>query len=231
MKKIRGMNEIAWLLGILICALGVALCTKADFGLSMIAAPAYILHVALRDIFPLFSQGTSEYVIQGLILVILCVIVRRFRGKYIFSFVTAVLFGFALDLWIFVFGGNGAYEELWQRIVAFAAGEITTAVAIAFFFRTTMPLQVYELTVCEIADKFGKDKNKVKLFFDITMFLLSGVMSLVLTGGFNGFGIGTIIIVIVNAPLITLFGKVLDKFFVFDSLFKISTEPNNDEKI
>ena len=37
MQKIEKMNEIAWPLGIIFCALGVALCTKASFGLSIIA--------------------------------------------------------------------------------------------------------------------------------------------------------------------------------------------------
>ena len=52
MKKISRMNEIAWVIGIAGCALGVCLCTKANFGLSMIAAPPYIFHIALRDRLP-----------------------------------------------------------------------------------------------------------------------------------------------------------------------------------
>ena len=218
-KKINKMNEAAWVIGIVVCALGVAMCTKANFGLSMIAAPPYILHVWLRDALPWFSQGTSEYVWQTLLLIMMCVIIRGFKARYLLSFGTAMLSGFVLDGWLWLFGGNGAYEELWLRIVMFVAGELVTTLAVAFIFRTTLPVQICELAVCEIAAKFGLDKNKVKLGYDILMLVVSAVLSFTLTGGLGGFGIGTILITIVNAPLITFFGIILDKIFVFDSCF------------
>ena len=213
------MNELAWVIGIVACTLGVCLCTKANLGLSMIAAPPYILHVWLRDAFPWFTQGTSEYVWQGVIMTVMCIAVRRFRPRYLLSFGTAVIAGLSLDFWFLVFGGNGAYEQIWLRILMLFLGEVITTIAIAFVFRTTLPVQIYELVVCEIADKFSIDKNKVKLVNDIIMFVLSAVMSFVLTGGFGGFGIGTIVITVINAPLIAVFGRILDRFFVFDSRF------------
>ncbi len=218
-KKIRKMNEAAWVIGIIVCALGVCMCTKAGFGLSMIAAPPYILHVWLRDMLPWFTQGTAEYVWQARILLIMCVAIRCFRARFLLSFGTAMLSGFALDGWLFIFGGNVVYEDLWLRIIVFVLGELVTTLAVAFIFRTTLPIQIYELAVCEIAAKFGLDKNKVKLVNDILMLVLSAVLSFALTGGLGGFGVGTILITFVNAPLITFFGKMLDKIFVFDSRF------------
>ncbi|MBE6542458.1 MAG: hypothetical protein E7672_08440 [Ruminococcaceae bacterium] len=219
MKKITKMNELAWVIGILVSTFGVALCTKADFGLSMIAAPPYIFHVWLRDMIPWFTQGTSEYAWQGVILLLTCIVTRQFKFRYLISFGTAVLAGLSLDMWLMVFGGNGAYEELWVRIAAFFFGEIVTSFAIAFVFRTTLPIQIYELAVVVVAEKFSLDRNKVKLANDIIMLVLSAVLSFVLTGGFNGFGIGTIIITVVNAPLIGIFGKIVDRYFEFDSMF------------
>lgn len=217
MKKIGKMNEAAWLLGILFCSLGVALCTKADFGLSMIAAPPYILHLKMVQYFSWWSQGTSEYIWQGFLLVFMCIILRRFQVKYLLCFATAVLFGFALDGWFLLFGGNGAYDSMAVRILCFAAGEVITALAIAFYFKTDMPLQIYELLVTQIADKWKLTTARVKQANDIIMFVLSTVLAFALTGGFNGVGIGTIVITLVNAPLIQLFSKLLDKLFCFDA--------------
>ena len=78
-RNMARMNEAAWLFGILLCSLGVALCTKAGLGLSMIAAPPYILHRALISISPIFTQGTCEYLWQGFLLFVMCLILRRFR--------------------------------------------------------------------------------------------------------------------------------------------------------
>lgn len=225
-KKLTKMNEAAWVIGILVCTLGVALCIKADFGVSMIAAPAVIFQIWLSKFFPWFTNGMSEYLVQGIVLLIMCVAVRRFKARYLLSFGTAVLAGLALDMWLAVLGGNGAYDLMWLRIVSFVLGELTTSVAVAFYFRTSLPIQVHELAVCEIADRYSLNKNKVKLAFDIVMFVTSGVLALVLTGGLNGFGIGTVIITFVNAPLIALSGKIIDRFCEFDSLFAHNKKGN-----
>lgn len=219
MKKITKMNEAAWLLGTVICTLGVALCTKANFGLSMVAAPPYIFHVWLRDLFPWFTQGTAEYAWQAVILAIMCIAIGKFRFKYLLSFGTAVFSGLTLDFWFLILGGNGAVEEMWLRVVMFVLGELATTFAVALLFRTTLPIQIYELAVGEIARRFNFSVNKVKLVNDILMLVLSAVLSFALTGGFGGFGIGTILITVVNAPLITMYGRIIDKVFVFDSRF------------
>ncbi|MCH5273810.1 MAG: hypothetical protein J1E35_09065 [Lachnospiraceae bacterium] len=232
MKKIKNMNEIAWVLGIVLCALGVCLMTKADFGLSMIAAPAYILHTGFIKIFPWYTQGTSEYIFQGVLLFALCIALRRFRFRYLLSFVTAVLFGLMLDGWFFVFGGNGAYEELAVRILAFVAGELITGVAIAFFFRTRLPLQIYELVVTELSDRYGWKNTTVKQIYDIVSLFLSVALAFFVNHSMAGIGVGTVIVAAVNAPLIALFGKLLDKVFVFNSLFKKNgSDAQNGERI
>lgn len=218
MRKIGKMNEIAWVLGIVLCALGVCLATKADFGLSMIAAPAYILHVGLIKLLPWYSQGTSEYIFQGILLVLLCIAVQRFRARYLLSFVTAVLFGVVLDFWFWVFGGNGAYEAVPMRLLAFVISELVTALAIAFFFRTRLPLQIYELFVTELAKRYGWKSTTVKQLYDMSSFVLSLLLALLVNRSLTGIGIGTVIITIVNAPLIAWFGKQLDRMFLFDSL-------------
>lgn len=219
MKRIGRMNEIAWVFGIVFCALGVCLITKADFGLSMIAAPAYILHIGFVKVFPWYTQGTSEYIFQGLLLFLLCLGIQRFRFRYLLSFVTAVLFGIVLDGWFLVFGGNGAYEALWLRVAAFAAGELFTGLAIAFFFRTRLPLQIYELIVTEVADRYKWNSTTVKQVYDVASLVLSLLLAFFVNHSGTGIGIGTVVLTFINAPLIALSGRILDHFFTFDCLF------------
>lgn len=207
----QSKNILYWVLGLILCALGVSLCTKGNLGLSMIGAVPYILHVWLRDTWRWFSQGVAEYVWEGAVLLIMCCIIRRFRLKYLLSFGTAVLSGFAIDGWLLVLGGNGAYATLPARIIAFVAGMVITSLAIACFFRTRLPLQVYELAVTEIAARFSFNQNKIKLGFDIVMLALALTLSLLLTHKLTGIGVGTVIITFLNAPLIAFFGKMLDR--------------------
>ena len=219
MKKINKMNEVAWLCGTLCCAFGVALCTKANFGLSMIAAPAYIIHVFMQEFFSWYTQGTSEYIWQTLLLVVLCIIVRRFKVKYLLTFACAVIFGFAVDGFLFLLGGGAPYDSMLVRIIAFVLGEVITAFAIACNFRTSLPLPVYELLVTETAKRYNIATDKVKQANDIIMLALSVILAFALNQSFKGIGIGTIIITAVNAPIIMGIGKVLDKYCDFSPRF------------
>lgn len=223
-KRIGRMNEAAWALGILLCSLGVCLCTKAGFGLSMIAAPAYILHCKLSSLSAFFTQGACEYLWQGVLLAVMCLGVGRFRVRYLLSFVTGLLFGFALDGWLFLFGGNAVYASLGGRILAFVLGELVTALAVAFYFRTAWPKQIYELLVTEVADRYRLPTARVKWGNDLSMLVLSLGLAWLLNRSLDGIGIGTLVITAVNALLIGLFGRLLDRWFDFSPRFPCLTK-------
>ena len=218
MKKIPKFAEGAWICGIVLCAFGVALTIKADFGVSMIAAPPYILHMKLSQYIPSLTLGTTEYCFQGVLLVVMMLIVRRIRLKYFLSFLTAVIYGKVLDLMLLLLGGGDPFENMAVRIVCFVAGGTITAVAIAFFFRTYLPLQIYELFVTECASAFNRPNEKVKFMFDAGCLVLSIALPLVLLHSLEGIGVGTVLLTLCNAPIISLSGKLLDRIFDFSPL-------------
>lgn len=219
MKRIPKMGEAAWIAGTVLCALGVVLCTKADLGLSMFAAPPYILHVKLKEYFSWYTQGTSEYVWQSAMLVLMCALVRRFRLKYLLSFLVAIAFGVIIDGWLWLLGGNAPYVSLGARIGAFCAGQLIITFSVALVFRSYLPVQIPERFVLELTDRYHLPMTRVKLFTDIGCLLASFLLSFLLTGKLTGVGIGTVIITLSNAPLIALWGKLLDRIFIFDPLF------------
>ena len=93
MKKIKRSSELLWLFGIIFVALGVAICSKANLGVSMIAAPAFVIYEALATIWSWGSVGVTEYVFQGVLLIALCIAVRYFNWRYLLAFTVAVLYG------------------------------------------------------------------------------------------------------------------------------------------
>lgn len=217
-KKVGKMAEFAWIIGTFLCAFGVVLCTKANFGLSMMAAPPYIIHLTLVPVLSWFSQGTAQYLFEGLMLVVMCFIIRRFRPKFLLSFASGVVFGVAIDLWLLVLGGNGQFSSLLLRILGFGLGIGCISLSVAFMFKTYLPPQIPELLVIEVAKRFRADPSKIKLYLDITCLVLSVVLSFLLTGTLTGVGVGTVVIALANAPLIKLWGKRVDKLFAFDPL-------------
>ena len=225
MKKIKKSSELLWLLGIIFVALGVTICSKANLGVSMIAAPAFVVSEAISTLIPSFTVGVTEYIIQGLMLIVLCLIIRRFDWRYLLAFAVAVLYGYTLDLFLWVFK-DICFDTVWLRYIMLIVGDIITAFGVACFFRTYMPLQVYELFVAEISKRFDINISKVKSIFDITLLILSITLALTLfddvasfdwstivSTSFHSIGIGTLITTAINSPIIALMGKLIDHFF------------------
>lgn len=84
MKKRVFYTELAYLFGLILLSLGAALMTFSDFGVSMVVAPAYLLHLKLSEIIPFFSFGMAEYTLQAVILVVMMSIIRRVKFSYFF---------------------------------------------------------------------------------------------------------------------------------------------------
>lgn len=222
MKKISKMNEAAWVLSILLCAFGVALSTKSGLGLSMISAPPYIMHVMGAKIFPWFTQGVAEYLWQAILLGVICLITLQFKVKYLLSIVAVILYGLVLDGFLFIMGGSAQPESFALRVVFFILGEIVITLAIAFVFNTYLIPTITECVVVSVSERYGFKVNNVKTVFDLSCFVFSLILAVIayfVTGDFVGVGVGTVILTFINSPLIRLWGKILDKLFVFDAAF------------
>lgn len=220
-KKIKHFAEGAWLLGIVFCSLGVSLSAKSGLGVSMIVAPAYVLYLKISQTLSWFTLGMAEYTLQGVLVVLIAIVLRRFKLKYPLCFLTAVIHGFAVDAWRSLIGAEMAQTALEKGLYC-AGGALITAFAIALMLRTYLPQEVYELVVKEIAEKYSFSMNKVKWIFDISSLLLGIVLMLALfkSFSFEMIGIGTLVLTVINTPLITFFGRILDKYVSFDPAFK-----------
>ena len=206
--------ELAYAAGIAILALGTAMMEKADFGMSMIVAPAYLLHLKLSQYLPFFSFGMSEYVLQAVLLILVAVVMRKVKKSYFLSFATACIYGVVLDVMMSIMALLPCDGLVW-RMVFFAVGLLTCTFGVAFLFRTYFPPGAYELLVKEFSEKFHTPLSKVKTIYDSSSFMLSVVLSLSFFGGFVGISWGTIVCTIFNGWLIGKFGKLLEAKFEF----------------
>ena len=215
-------TELSYILGLIILAFGAALTELSDLGVSMIIAPAYILHLKVSEVIPWFSFGVAEYVVQGALILITTIVMRRFKLSYIFSFVTAVIYGAALDGAMFLVAFLPS-EALAVRIVWYVIGVLLSTFAISLFFHTYISPEAYELIVKEISGGFSLNINKVKMAYDCLSLILAIAFSFIFFGfgTFRGIGVGTIIGALVNGFLISRMTILLEKFFVFKNRFDL----------
>ena len=216
MKKIKFFTEAGYFIGIILLALSSAILQKCDFGLSMVIAPAYILHLKLSEIIPWFSFGMAAYTVQFIIIVILWVVMRRFNAKYLLSFATAVFYGFTLDFFVWTLSFV-SFTGLALRIILFFAGITVCAVGVALIFNTYLPPESYELFVKEISKKYGFDIGKTKTVYDLSSCAIAVLLSFIFFGWleFKGVSFGTLICALLNGTLIGCASKLLHKVFDF----------------
>ena len=219
-KKPIFYTELSYVVGLVLLSFATALLTVADFGQSMVAAPAYLLHLRLVKYLPFFSFGVASYTFQAVLLVVMIILVRRFRISYLYSFVTAVLYGCFLDGSLFFVRMIPA-DHLAVRMVLYALGVVVCATGVALMFRSYVSPAVYELFVKEVSERFRISSARFKWAYDLSSLVLSIVLSLCFFGWphFVGIGAGTVICAFVNGVLIGLVGKWFDNHFRFEDGF------------
>ncbi len=218
-------REAAYPIGILLLSFGTALMTEADFGLSMVVAPAYLIHLKVSQTLSFYTFGMSEYIFQGVLLCFLALLMRRFKLTYLLSFVTAFIYGQCLDVWMKVVS-LFTFEGIAWRVFCYIAGLVLGSAGVAFIFHTYLTPEVYELFVKEFCARFHTPLDRTKIVYDCCSALLGIILSFAFFGfgRFVGISWGTIICAIVNGWLIGRICDRLDAVFVFKDRFKHNSD-------
>ena len=216
MKKLVLYTEVAYGLGMVGLSLSVALMTRADFGVSMVVAPAYLLYLKVNSLWPTFTFGMAEYLLQGALLVATALAVKKLRPYFLFSFVTAVVYGLLLDGWMLLTAQLPA-DAFGLRILWYVLGILLGAASIACFFKTYIAPEAYELLVKELAEKLQKPTHRVKTVYDCVSCVVAVLMSFAFFGlwRFEGVKLGTVICAMVNGFLIGRCTDFLERRFVW----------------
>ena len=214
--------ELAYVLGIALLALGTALMERADYGMSMVVAPAYIVHLKLVQLLPWFSFGVAEFALQGVLLVGLSLWIGRFKRSYLFSFATAVLYGAVLDRCISavaLLSGSG----MALRLTCYVLGMLLCASGVALLFHSYISPEAYELVVKEIAARQRWDLGRVKTAYDCISCAAGVALSFAFFGWgrFEGVKAGTILCALVNGWLIGRIDRGLSAAFDFRDGLKL----------
>ena len=224
MKKPVFYTEVAYVVGIVALALGVTFMERADFGLSMVVAPAYVLHrfISTMPGMGWFTFGVAEYTLQLVLVLVLMAIMRKFRLSYFFSFVTAVVYGYLLDLIMWLMPAVTA-DNLVLRIVFFIVGELCCTLGVSMVFHTYIPPEAYELFVSEIGKRSRFSTGTVKWIYDIVSCLVGIGLSFLFfgVGTFVGISWGTVVCALINGFIIGRMCKWEDKIFEFKDGLKL----------
>lgn len=221
-KKITFYTELAYFLGILALAIGTLLMDRGDFGMSMVVAPSYVVWLKLNEVWPWLTLGMTQYIFQAAMLLVMCLIMRRFRMTYLLAFASSVLFGLCLDgcaLWMNLIPVGGLVGQHFNYV----GGVLICSVGVSLLFHTYFTPEVYELVVIEAAEVLHKNANRVKMVYDITSTVVGVGLSFLFFGlwHFEGVKLGTVLCALVNGFIIGQCTKVFEHFFEFKDGLKL----------
>lgn len=215
-------TEVAYIVGLSILALGAAFMEKADFGVSMIVAPAYILHLKISETFAFFSFGMAEYTLQACLLICLSILMHKVKLSYFFSLLTAILYGFLLDMFMSIIAYIN-FSGLLASFIFYIIGVLFCTAGVAFLFKTYLSPEAYEMFVKELSAKYHIDLYIFKTIYDCSSCLISIVLSFIFFGfgEFEGIKWGTIVCAFINGYLIRMFSKFYEKKWEFKDRSKL----------
>ncbi len=218
-KKTLIYSEAAYLIGLVVLAFGVALMEAADFGVSMVVAPAYLIYRYLNPMLPFFTFGMSEYCLQAVLVLATMLLLRRFRFSWVLTFATAVLYGFILD-GCMILVGLIPHSHLAIRIIFYITGVLLCSAGVSLLFHTYLPPEAYELFVKLVSAKFGIEIHRFKTAYDIVSMLIAVILSFCFFGFgvFIGVRFGTLLCALINGFLISRFSHLFETYFRFEDI-------------
>ncbi len=208
-KVLRG--ELALLISVITNSFGVVLMLYSDAGISAISSVPF----AFSEVLPALSLGTWTYIFQGILVLSLMILRRRFVAQYLGSFIVGFAFGELLDvheMWI-----NVLPTGLCWRVLYFAVSYLLIAFGIALSNRCKLPIIPTDLFPRELANILGAEYPKIKIIFDVTCLVITAGMTVFFLGHLDGLGIGTVLAAFTAGKAVGLIGKKIDGHFCFVS--------------
>ncbi len=202
-------GELALLIAVAINSFGVVLMLHSGAGISAISSVPF----AFSQVFPRLSLGTWTYLFQGLLVLSLMLLRKKFVPPYLCSFLVGFAFGELLDVheaWIAILP-----TTLPLRIVYFIASYLLISLGIALSNRCRLPIVPTDLFPRELAQITHISYAKIKIAFDVICLATTGILTFGFLGRLEGLGIGTILAAFTMGKMVALFGSLLDRRFRF----------------
>lgn len=203
-KKIL-KNYALLIFGLFIMSFGVALSVKSELGTTPISCIPNVLKYAI----PL-SLGTITIIFNVLLIVIQVIILKNeFQRKQWMQLVVTIIFGYFIDFALYVLTPLEPTDYISQWILCIISCFI---IALGVYIEVksnaiVLPGEGVSLAVRHVSHiEFGK----IKTAFDSSNFIIGGLLSLLLYGGFRGIGLGTIFAGIVVGYIVRFYRKIFE---------------------
>lgn len=203
---------LCMLVGLIVTALGLALCVQLDLGIS----PLTTLPYAVSQAAPALSLGTLVFLQHLLFFVLMALLLRRdFKLFQILQIPCSFLFGYCMDLWGLLLRGL-TLEAYWARFLMLLLGCVIVALGFSLIYTSGVALEANTAFLNALVLRTGKPYGMLKTISDVVIVVLAAAVSLIFLHKIVGIREGTVISALIIGPIAGFFNKKLaavERFF------------------
>ncbi len=191
-----------YFVGLLVMALGVVLIKRAEIGISPLSA----IPAAVSNISP-FTLGNTTIAFHICCVIFQIIAVRKIDLKTLLILPLAVVFGYIIDLLMFLLPMQGMGIVL--RFVVSFAGIVATGLGIVIIVGADLMLPAPDAFLRAVSGKYNIPLSKVKMAGDALWVIITLAIELIASGRIVSIGVGTVLSVLLTGKFVGLWGKWL----------------------
>ena len=230
MNKFILRRYFLFVVSLFINAFGVAFITKALLGTSPITSVTYVL-----SMFTALTMGEWTIIVNILFVALELFFMRKGDVKsdlriFLLQIPVSLCFGIFIDCSMSLLH--------WLEPASYAAqigsllvGCVILAIGITLEVKANIAMTSGEYFVMVISRRFRKEFGYVKLGFDVTLVVISCLLSLIFMGGIYGVREGTVVAALVVGPIVHFLSpyyRVFDKWITEEAKMHINEEIRAD---
>jgi uncharacterized membrane protein YczE len=194
-----------YIVGLFTLALGIALSVKSDLGVSPVSSVPFVLAKITG-----LSLGITTMIIYNFNMLLQAVILRRdYKPINLLQIAVSFLFGFFTDATLWITSLLPVTDNYVFRFVYLASGICFVALGVFFYLTTSLLALPTDGTVQAIALKGRFKLHNVKVGYDCASTALALLLSLLVLGGLEGIGVGTVAAALGVGRLLGVFSRLL----------------------
>lgn len=193
------------IIGLIVTALGLAVCVRADLGISPITTLAF----ALNKAFPVLTLGTYVF-FQHIVFFILTVVLLRkdFKPFQLFQLPCSFLFGYFVDFWEILLRSLTFHSYI-ARILLLLIGCAIVALGFSMSYTSRVALEANTAFLNALSHRTGKPYSTLKTLTDVLIVVMAAVLALIFLHTIVGIREGTVIAALIIGPIAGFFNKRL----------------------
>lgn len=202
--RTTAVRWLAFVAGVVINSFGIVFITKAALGTSPVSSVPYVLCLY----FPL-SFGVTTFIVNAIYVGLQFILLgREMKPVQLLQLVANLIFSSAIDVSTSLLDWMNPVGIV-ARVGSLVLGCAILAFGVALEVAPGVLVVPGEGMVNAISRRTGVRFGTIKVCFDVSLIIISGILCFILFGRLNGIGIGTIISAILVGIIVNIFNRHL----------------------